>query len=587
MEGADPSREADLEQPGPGTAGMRRRLAAQRPDDVVGEARCRRPPPPHEAPGVGMHELRVEAHEVAPRPGLDEAHLGRPHGRRQRRVQRDRLVHHVGPDLVGQAGRVRRVRAAKLEGTSAGEALGESQIVEQARHVQRLGIRRESQVAARGHREGPGALTVAEQGFVVGLAGERPGPRHERGVGHRPHVGVERSGSPHARALGREAEPLPELEESEARGDTEAGAGGQGGSHARSIARGTGVGYAAVSTIPAIGSRAVRPVHVWLRPELQLLDITGPAEVLSTASRVATFHGRADGYAIELCAPGGEPVRTAAGVTLHADADTAGLLERATADATLLVPGAFADGDLPASDDLLDAIARFPGRVVSICAGAFQLARAGRLDGRRATTHWLFTGRLAEGFPGVDVEPDALWVRDREVWTSAGVSAGIDLSLALVEADLGRTVALEVARLLVLHLKRPGGQSQFSSVLEAQRSEESPLGELLVWMHDHPDADLRVPALARRVGMSPRHFARVFVRHTGRTPAALVRTLRLATARRMLEDDGRSSLAQIAERSGHGSVESLRRAFVRSLGVSPGAYRDRFTATTPPREPRG
>lgn len=319
-----------------------------------------------------------------------------------------------------------------------------------------------------------------------------------------------------------------------------------------------------------------RPVHVWLRADLQLLDVTGPVEVLSTASRVATFHGRGDGYAIEVCSPGARAVRTAAGITLQADADTAGLLERAGAASTLLVPGAFADGTVAAAPELLDAIARFPGRVVSICAGAFQLARAGRLEGRRATTHWLFTGPLAARFPGIDVEPDALWVRDGDVWTSAGVSAGIDLALALVEADLGREVALEVARLLVLHLKRPGGQSQFSAVLDAQRTEASPVGELIVWMHDHPDADLRVPVLARRVGMSPRHFARVFVRHTGQTPAVLVRQIRLAAARRMLEDDGRASLVEIAERSGHGSVESLRRAFVRALGVPPGAYRDRF-----------
>ncbi|MEO0603488.1 MAG: helix-turn-helix domain-containing protein [Myxococcota bacterium] len=318
-----------------------------------------------------------------------------------------------------------------------------------------------------------------------------------------------------------------------------------------------------------------RLVHVWLRPNLQLLDITGPAEVLAAASQVAALGGH-DGYTLEMCASGSAPVRTTAGVTLQPDAPTEGLLDRATADATLLVPGALADGTVAAGDELTAAIAGFPGRVVSICAGAFELARAGRLDGRRATTHWLFTRRFARLFPAVDVEPDALWVHDGDVWTSAGVSAGIDLALALVEADLGRQIALEVARLLVLHMKRPGGQSQFSAVLDVQRDEASPLTELLVWMHDHPEADLRVPALARRVAMSPRHFARVFVRHTGSTPAAVVRQLRLAAARRMLEDDRRASLVEIAERTGHGTAESLRRAFVKTLGVPPGAYRDRF-----------
>lgn len=331
------------------------------------------------------------------------------------------------------------------------------------------------------------------------------------------------------------------------------------------------------------GGPVPRVVHVLLRADLQLLDVTGPVDVLSTASRVTAFHGRGDAYAIETCSPGAAPVRTAAGVTLHAEADTAGLPDRATPASTLLVPGAFADASDAASADVLDVIARYPGRVVSICAAAFQLARAGRLDGRRATTHWLFTERLARKFPTVDVEPDALWVRDGDVWTSAGVSAGIDLALALVEADLGRGVALEVARLLVLHVKRPGGQSQFSAVLDAQGGEESPLGELLVWMHDHPAADLRVAALARRVAMSPRHFARVFLLHTGQTPAALVRQLRLAAARRTLEDDGRASLAEVAERTGHGSLESLRRAFVRELGVSPGEYRDRFGSALGPR----
>lgn len=318
---------------------------------------------------------------------------------------------------------------------------------------------------------------------------------------------------------------------------------------------------------------SARGVYVWLRPGLQLLDVAGPVDVLTSASRLLVARGQPPAYALGLAAPGLCPVRTAAGLTLSPDTDTAGLVDLATPRDTLLVPGAFEDPQTPAEPDLLDALARWPGRVASICTGAFRLAAAGLLDGRRATTHWLFARRLAEAHGAVRVEPDALWVRDGEVWTSAGVSAGIDLALALVEVDLGRAVAIEVARLLVLPMKRSGAQPQRSPLLDAQLGESSPLGELLVWMHDHPHADLSVPALARRVGMSPRHFARVFAQHTGTTPAAMVKELRLRAACRLLEDDARASLEQIAERSGHGTAESLRRAFVRGFGVPPAAWR--------------
>ena len=183
---------------------------------------------------------------------------------------------------------------------------------------------------------------------------------------------------------------------------------------------------------------------------------------------------------------------------------------------------------------------------------------------------------MRQRFPKVDVDVDALWVRDGPVWTSAGVSAGIDLALAMVEADLGRAVAVEVARLLVLFMKRPGGQSQFSPVLEGQRHEDDVWGDLLRSIHERPDADLRVEALAQRMAMSPRHFARRFVDVMGKTPAQAVREIRIEVARRLLEQDADLGMDEVAARSGLGTAESLRRHFVQALGIPPGAYRDRF-----------
>jgi transcriptional regulator GlxA family with amidase domain len=216
-------------------------------------------------------------------------------------------------------------------------------------------------------------------------------------------------------------------------------------------------------------------------------------------------------------------------------------------------------------------------RVTSVCTGAFLLARAGLLDGRRATTHWASCADLVERYPAVAVEPDPIFVRDGNVATSAGVTAGMDLALALVEEDLGRDVALEAARWLVLFLKRPGGQAQFSAQLAAQSAAREPLRELQAWIVDHLGDDLSVPALAARACMSERNFARAFKAETGMTPAAYVEALRVERARLALESGG-EPIEAVARRCGFGAVETLRRAFVRQLGVSPGAYRDRFAA---------
>ncbi|MFL5908454.1 MAG: GlxA family transcriptional regulator, partial [Solirubrobacterales bacterium] len=214
-------------------------------------------------------------------------------------------------------------------------------------------------------------------------------------------------------------------------------------------------------------------------------------------------------------------------------------------------------------------------RVTSVCSGAFLLARAGLLEGRTVTTHWASTAELARRHPELRVDPNPIFVRDGNVWTSAGVTSGMDLSLALVEEDLGRDIAVEVARWLVLFLQRPGGQAQFSTHLSAQLAERQPLRELQAWIADNLDADLRVEALAERAAMSPRNFARFFHRETGITPAAYVEELRVERARQLLEESD-ESIELVSSRCGFGTPETMRRAFARRVGAAPADYRARF-----------
>src|SRR5207248_1835250 len=210
-------------------------------------------------------------------------------------------------------------------------------------------------------------------------------------------------------------------------------------------------------------------------------------------------------------------------------------------------------------------------RLASVCTGAFFLAEAGLLEHRHATTHWASCEGLAREYPAVLVEPDRLFVREGSLYTAAGVTAGIDLALALVEEDLGRETALAIARQLVMFLRRPGGQAQFSAQLAVQLAEREPLRELQAFILEHPAADLSVVKLARRVAMSPRNFARVFTRELGTTPARFITAVRVETARRLLEETS-EDLETICAQSGLGSTESMRRAFLRSVGVSPGQY---------------
>jgi transcriptional regulator GlxA family with amidase domain len=308
-------------------------------------------------------------------------------------------------------------------------------------------------------------------------------------------------------------------------------------------------------------------------PGMQPLDAVGPAEVFSGAARLVT-----GAYQVELVAPGADPIPTGSGYALLPARAISGV--RGELD-TPIVAGGLGVREAEADAALVGWIARAASRarrVASVCTGAFLLARAGLLEGRRVATHWSACELLAGRYPGLEVDGDPIFVREGEVWTSAGVTAGMDLALAMVEEDLGREVALALARWLVLFLQRPGGQAQFSSQLSAQRAERAPLRELQSWIADHIDADLRVEALAERAHMSPRNFARAFRRETGRTPGVYVEELRVEGARQRLEQS-EQPVDAIASDCGFGTPETMRRAFARRLGVPPATYRARFAGT--------
>lgn len=325
--------------------------------------------------------------------------------------------------------------------------------------------------------------------------------------------------------------------------------------------------------------RVSRRIVIAAYDDVQLLDIVGPAEAFALAARLT------DGaYRVEIATLGGADVTASSGLRLGAHASLA--RGRAPID-TLLVPGGIgtrtALGD-PAYIAAIATLARRSRRVTSVCSGAYLLAEAGLLDGRRATTHWSECDRFAALYPSVTVEPDAIFVRDGDRWTSAGVTAGIDLALALIEDDLGRDLALAVARWLVVFVRRPGGQAQFSAQLAAQSAERDSLRDIQAFVAEHPEADLSVGALAERAHMSERNFGRVFAREIGATPAVYVEQARVEVARRLLEDTG-IGLDSVAEGAGFGSVETLRRAVQKQLGVAPSDYRARFHRST--RDPAG
>jgi len=324
---------------------------------------------------------------------------------------------------------------------------------------------------------------------------------------------------------------------------------------------------------PRFSPNPVRVIDVLAYPAVQLLDVTGPVQVFASANDLTAVAGGARPYELRVVAQGGENVTASSGVTLAA--------------APLTKPGEVLDTLLVAGGEGVEAAIENPvlvewvrqraaqaRRVASVCTGAFILAAAGLLDGRRAATHWKYCAKLAQRFPAVHVEPDPIFVCDGPVWTSAGVTAGIDLALALVEEDLGRSMALAVARYLVVFLKRPGGQAQFSAALTLQAADDK-FGALHDWINQHLAGDLSLSVLADQAGMSERSFSRHYAEATGQTPARAIERLRVEAARRLLSES-RLPVKRIALRCGFGSEETMRRSFLRLLATTPQDYRARF-----------
>jgi transcriptional regulator GlxA family with amidase domain len=306
---------------------------------------------------------------------------------------------------------------------------------------------------------------------------------------------------------------------------------------------------------------------------VQTIDVTGPWEVFNTAGLIAGMPPD-----LRLLTIDGGDVRSSSGLSLRADG---AIGEHGDPIDTLVVPGGLGVREALRNPDLVAAIARLTDRarrVAAVCTGAFLLAAAGLLEGRRATTHWASCERLAERYSGVEVESDPIFVRDGNVMTSAGVTAGMDLALALAEEDHGREAALQTARVLVIYARRPGGQAQFSVQLSQQMAESRPIRELQAWIGEHLDEGLSVAALAARDHHSVRLFSRDFLREVRSSRAVFVERLRVERARSVLETDP-APLEAVARRCGFAGAELMRRAFQRRLGTSPREYRSRFRPT--------
>jgi transcriptional regulator GlxA family with amidase domain len=321
---------------------------------------------------------------------------------------------------------------------------------------------------------------------------------------------------------------------------------------------------------------APRQVAILIYPAVQSLDVTGPLEVFAGAQQLVELTARGEaGYEIRTVSADGAPLRCSSGLTLVPDLAIA---DAPTELDTLIVAGGSGYRDAVADETLLRWISRTAAssrRTASVCTGAFLLARAGLLDGRRATTHWASADELARVHPDVEVDAEPIFLRDGPIWTSAGVTSGMDLALALVEEDLDREAALTIARHLVLFLRRPGNQSQFSATLASQQPEREPLREVQRRVVEDVAAAHTVEAMAAAANMSARHFARAFRAETGLTPARYVERVRLEAARRRLEETV-EPVAAVAASCGFGTTETMRRSFLRALGVGPAEYRRRF-----------
>ena len=326
-----------------------------------------------------------------------------------------------------------------------------------------------------------------------------------------------------------------------------------------------------------LGDDDARKVLILAYPGVDLLDLAGAKEVLAVANLHALWEGKTgQPYRVEVVSPGcGPSVETACGLRLTADRTIGRHVGPVD---TLIAPAAHPDSPVFSDERFRGNLVRQAGRarrLVAVCAGALVLAWAGLLEGRRVTTHWRACAALKATHPGVEVDPEPVYVKDGNVYTSAGGTAGIDLILALVEEDLGREAALSVAKDLVLFLRRPGGQSQFSEILSRQAGDNSAIEDLLIWVAEHVGEDLSLESLAKRAHMSLRNFTRVFLREVGLTPARYVERVRVEAVRRRLEETN-AGIDTIADQCGYGSADSMRRSFRRILGVGPGEYRQRF-----------
>ena len=315
-------------------------------------------------------------------------------------------------------------------------------------------------------------------------------------------------------------------------------------------------------------------IHVLAFENAQVLDVTGPLQVFASANDLARQRGLPLPYAVNVIATQAGPVRTSAGLALLAEPLPA--IDQPCD--TLIIAGGWGVYGVAEDPTLVQWVrdkSRHTRRMASVCTGAFLLAASGLLDGCRVATHWTRCEELARKFPALTVEANPIFIQQGAVWTSAGVTAGIDLCLALVEDDLGRAIALEVARHLVVFLKRPGGQSQFSVTLSLQKS-DSRFAELHAWIADNLTLELSIATLAAQAGMSERSFVRHYRTETGQTPARAEELIRVENARRQLADST-TSIKRIAMQCGFGCEETLRRSFLRALSVTPQAYRERFS----------
>lgn len=327
------------------------------------------------------------------------------------------------------------------------------------------------------------------------------------------------------------------------------------------------------------GDASPRSLVILAFPGVQSLDITGPLEVFTGAQTLIDASERDDcGYRAMIVSRDGAPLRTSSGLEIVPHGDFTHTPARPD---TLIIPGGLGSREASTDPATIEWVTRTTAcsrRTASVCTGAFLLASAGLLDGRRATTHWAAASELARLYPAVRVDHEPIFLRDGDIWTSAGVTAGMDLALALLEDDLDRDAALTIARHLVLFLRRPGNQAQFSATLAAQEPATEPLRDTRRHIVENLAGDLSVEALADHTHMSPRHFARLFRAQTGVTPARFVESVRLEAARRALEDTS-ESVAAVASACGFGTPETLRRSFLRALGVGPAEYRRRFHPT--------